>query len=111
MLQGYVADSAGAAATAGSVTFEYCSYAGRPNDPAAADEAPMEACDQGTASWARLSSISVTAGSCPGFGTGYACWNFGPVDIPRQVGFRIRYQPQGSGIPAGTTAPRNFTWY
>jgi hypothetical protein len=36
--------------------------------------------------------------------------NFGIVSIPRVVGFRIRYEPQGSGIPAGMTAPENFTW-
>ena len=111
ILKAYVTDSAGLPAQKGSVTFEYCSYkGGPPNDITRADEAPKEACEQGTASWARLTSISVTAGRCPNLGTGYACMNFGIVRIPRDVGFRISYQPQGSGIPAGMTEPENFSW-
>lgn len=111
MLKGYVTDSSGRAAQKGTVTFEYCSYkGGPPNDITRADEAPREACEQGEATWARLASISVTAGHCPTLGTGYACMNFGVVQIPRDVGFRIRYQPQGSGIAAGMTEPENFTW-
>jgi len=54
--------------------------------------------------------MSVTAGRCPLLGNGYACVNFGVVQIPRDVGFRIRYEPQGSGIAAGMTVPENFTW-
>jgi hypothetical protein len=111
ILKAYVTNSSGVPAQKGSVTFEYCSYkGGPPNDIARADEAPKEACEQGTASWARLASISVTAGRCPTLGTGYACMNFGIVRIPRDVGFRIRYEPQGSGIAAGMTVPENFTW-
>lgn len=111
ILKAYVSDSSGRAAKAGSVTFEYCSYKGRPpNDIERADEAPMEACAEGSADWARLASLSVTTGSCPTLGTGYACVNFGIVRIPREVGFRIRYEPQGSGIAAGMTEPKNFTW-
>jgi hypothetical protein len=111
ILKAYVTDSSGLPAQKGSVTFEYCSYkGGPPNDIARADEAPKEACEQGTASWARLTSISVTAGRCPTLGTGYACMNFGIVRIPRDVGFRIRYEPQGSGIAGGMTQPENFTW-
>jgi hypothetical protein len=93
----------------GSVTFEYCSYGGRKNDITAPDEAPKEACDQGLASWARLRSIALDGG-CPQLGTGYACMNFGIVQIPRDVGFRFRYTPQGSGIAAGTSESKNFTW-
>ena len=111
ILKAYVTDSAGHPAQKGSVTFEYCSFkGGPPNDIDRADEAPKEACDQGLASWSRLTSISVTAGRCPYVGTGYACMNFGIVMIPREIGFRIRYEPQGSGIPAGTTVPENFLW-
>ena len=111
ILKAYVTDSSGLPAQKGSVTFEYCSYkGGPPNDITRADEAPKEACEQGTASWARLTSISVTAGRCPTLGTGYACMNFGIVRIPRDVGFRIRYEPQGSGIAGGMTQPENFTW-
>lgn len=111
ILKAYVTDSSGTPAQKGSVTFEYCSYkGGPPNDITRADEAPKEACEQGTASWARLTSISVTAGRCPTLGTGYACMNFGIVRIPRDVGFHIRYEPQGSGIAASMTVPENFTW-
>jgi len=111
ILKAYVTDASGRPAQKGTVTFEYCSYkGGPPNDIARADEAPMEACVDGSASWARLASISVTAGRCPTLGTGYACVNFGVVRIPRDVGFRIRYESQGSGIAAGVTVPKNFTW-
>jgi hypothetical protein len=93
------------------VTFEYCSYTGLPpNDITRPDEAPKEACEQGTGSWARLGSKSVAAGTCPSLGTGYACLDFGVVRIPRSVGFRFRYSPQGSDIAAGTSEAHNFTW-
>jgi hypothetical protein len=110
ILKAYVTDSSGSPAQKGTVTFEYCSYKGPANDINRPDEAPLEACAQGNASWGRLASISVTAGRCPLLGNGYACVNFGVVQIPRDVGFRIRYEPQGSGIAAGTTPPENFTW-
>jgi hypothetical protein len=110
ILKAYVTNSSGSPAQKGSVTFEYCSYKGPANDINRPDEAPLEACAQGTASWARLASMSVTAGRCPLLGNGYACVNFGVVQIPRDVGFRIRYEPQGSGIAAGMTTPQNFTW-
>ena len=110
ILKAYVTDSSGHPAQKGTVTFEYCSYRGPANDINRPDEAPLEACAQGTAAWARLASISVTAGRCPLLGNGHACMNFGVVQIPRDVGFRIRYEPQGSGIAAGMTVPENFTW-
>ena len=111
ILKAYVTDSTGLPAQKGRVTFEYCSFkGGPPNDIERADEAPKEACEQGTARWSRLASISVTAGSCPFLADGYACMNFGIVQIPRDIGFRIRYEPQGSGIAAGTSVPENFTW-
>ena len=51
ILKASVTSSTGSAAQAGTVTFEYCSYKGRPaNDITRADEAPKEACEQGTAS-------------------------------------------------------------
>lgn len=93
------------------MTFEYCSYKGGPsNDIERADEAPKEACTDGSARWARLTTRSVREGFCPTLGMGYACMNFGIVRIPRVIGFRIRYESQGSGIPSGMTAPENFTW-
>ena len=36
--------------------------------------------------------------------------NFGMVTIPREIGFRFRYSPQGSGIANGTSEATNFTW-
>ena len=58
ILKASVTSSTGTTAQAGTVTFEYCSDKGRPsNDISRADEAPKEACDQGTATWARLRSI------------------------------------------------------
>jgi hypothetical protein len=111
ILQASVTSSTGSAAQAGTVTFEYCSYKGRPpNDISRADEAPKEACEQGTASWARLGSLSVYPGMCPALGPGYACLNFGVVRLPRDVGFRFRYASQGSGIASGTSPSKNFTW-
>jgi hypothetical protein len=111
ILQAHVTDGTGAPAQKGTVTFEYCSYkGGPPNDIARADEAPKEACEAGSATWARLAGISVSAGRCPTLGVGYACYTFGVVRIPRDVGFRFSYSPQGSGIAAGTSASENFTW-
>lgn len=111
ILTAHVTSTAGAPAQKGTVTFEYCSYKGLPpNDIARADEAPKEACAQGTADWARLASKSIGGGTCPTLGIGYACVNFGVVRIPRDVGFRFRYSPQGSGIAAGVSEEKNFTW-
>lgn len=111
ILKAYVTDSAGAPARKGTVTFEYCSYTGGPaNDITRPDEAPKEACDAGTATWARLQAMTVDSGRCPTLGLGYACSNFGIVRIPRDVGFRFRYNPQGSPVAAGTSEMKNFTW-
>lgn len=111
ILRAYVTDSSGNPAQKGTVTFEYCSYkGGPPNDITRADEAPKEACAQGTASWARLTSMSVNPGTCAPLGTGYACMNFGIVQIPRDIGFRFKYSPQGSSIASGVSDAKNFTW-
>ena len=111
ILKASVTSSTGSAAQAGTVTFEYCSYkGGPPNDITRADEAPKEACEQGTASWARLTSVSVSPGMCPGLEPGSACMNFGIVRLPRDVGFRFRYASQRSGIASGTSQSKNFTW-
>ena len=113
-LKGRVTDSSGNPAQKGTVRFEYCSY-GRPyNDITRPDEAPKEACDLGTATWTLRESRTIgTFGSCPPAlaGAGSVCNEFGRVRIARDVGFRISYQPQGSGIPAGSSTPENFTWY
>ena len=110
ILKASVTSSAGSAAQSGTVTFEYCSYKGRPpNDISRADEAPKEACEQGTASWARLRSLYASS-ECPALAPGYACLGFGVVRLPRDVGFRFRYASQGSAIASGMSQPKNFTW-
>jgi hypothetical protein len=103
ILKAHVTDAAtGLPATNGTVTFEYCSLKKRPpNDITRADEAPLEACASGDASWARLGSVGVNT-------SGDAHWNFGIVRIPRTVGFRFRYGR--GGIASGISAPANFTW-
>jgi hypothetical protein len=116
VIRAHVTDSSGRPATAGSITIQYCSYGGPAGDINRPDEAPMEACADGTATWVRHTSRSVTAGGCPEFSKpelsyGYVCANFGIVRIPRTVGFRAQYQPKSSSIAAGTTAPKDFTWY
>jgi len=111
VLRAFVTDSAGVPVQTGAVTFEYCSYrSGPPNDITRADEAPKEACETPTASWARLGTVKVDAGSCPGLGLGNACQFFGIVRIPRDIGFRFRYAAQRSGIADGISEPTNFTW-
>jgi hypothetical protein len=104
VLGAHVEDLAGNDAQSGSVTFEYCSLkGGPPNDITRADEAPLEACADGSASWARLLSLSVNA-------TGDAFMNFGYASIPRTVGFRFKFNGGRSGIASGVSVPRNFTW-
>jgi hypothetical protein len=111
ILVGHVADAAGNAATSGTVTFEYCSYKGRPpNDITRADEAPLEACADGSANWARLTSFQIDAGTCPQLGAGYACMDFGIVRIPRKIGFRIRFSAHGGSVASGASVPQNFEW-
>ena len=109
ILRADVTDLAGNPATAGTVTFEYCSYPGRPNLVTDADEAPMEACEQGLAKWARLDSRNVADNHCRAIGAGSACYPFGSVRIPRTIGFRFRYAQKGS-IASGISPARNFVW-
>src|SRR5215204_590390 len=100
ILRAYVADAFGVPAQSGTATFEYCSYKRLPpNDIERADEAPKEACDAGIATWKRLWNVDI--GNCPRFGAGSACLNFGVVRIPRDVGFRFRFNGKRSGIDAG----------
>src|SRR5262245_36528861 len=76
VLRAQVTDLSGNPATAGTVTFEYCSYLGRRNFATEADEAPKEACEQGQAKWARLGSWTVGegGGNCLAIGSGSACF-------------------------------------
>ena len=103
-LRAHVESSFGPAAR-GAVTFQYCSFKGRPpNDITRADEAPSSACEvDGTARWANLLSMKVNE-------SGDASMNFGFVRIPRTVGFRFRYSPQGGDIASGVSAAEDFTW-
>ena len=111
ILAAHITDAAGNAATSGTVTFEYCSYKGLPpNDITRADEAPLEACRDGLANWARLTSISLDTRGCPQLGPGYACMDFGIVRIPRKIGFRIRFSAHGGSIANGASNPQNFEW-
>ena len=100
----------GAPALAVSAIFEYCSYGGRPNNIENADEAPLSACQDGTADWRRLGSSRLDTNSCTGLGAGYTCEFFGAVRIPRSIGFRFQYGPQGGLIDEGASAEMEFTW-
>jgi len=111
ILRAYVEDSARVPAQNGTAAFEYCSYKSLPpGDIERADEAPKEACDAGIARWRRLGSRDVNAGSCPHLGVGNACFNFGIVRIPRDVGFRFKFSGKRSGIDSGVSEAANFTW-
>jgi hypothetical protein len=105
VLKAHVARSSGPVQE-GAVVFEYCSYKGLPpNDITRADEAPLEACQTGEASWDRLSRGAVRLNE-----SGDAFQFFGAARIPRTVGFRIRYVAQGSGFESGVSEPENFTF-
>jgi hypothetical protein len=110
-LKAQVTDPSGNPATTGTVTFDYCSY-GKPTDYITdPDEAPKEACEQGTATWVQLRrALRVSDAACFHLGGGSACTYFSVVRIPRTVGFRFRYAQQGSSIASGTSPARNFVW-
>jgi hypothetical protein len=109
ILKALVTDASGNPATAGTVTFEYCSYGKPTDDITNPDEAPKEACDQGAAKWAQLRR-AMRVPLCPASLGGSACTSFDVVRIPRTVGFRFRYAQQASSITAGTSPARNFIW-
>jgi hypothetical protein len=109
ILKAQVTDTSGNPATLGSVTFDYCSYNGRPNDITQADHAPKEACEQGLAKWTRLDSIYFSS-SCQFFGGGTSCLGFGTCRTPRTIGFRFRYAQKNGTIAGGTSEARNFVW-
>ena len=102
VLKARVTDNLGQAAQMGTVTFEYCSRGGRPNDITNADEAPLSECAAGTATWRSLLRLSVNQ-------LGEAAMNFGLVRIPRTIGFRFRYQGgRRAGIADGVGGPRDI---
>jgi hypothetical protein len=99
-------ESSGAPVQEGAVIFEYCSYKRLPpNDITRADEAPLEKCQTGEASWDRLSRGNEVLDE-----SGDAYEFFGAVRIPRTVGFRFRYVAQGSEFEPGVSPPENFTF-
>ena len=94
VLRSEVKDNAGALATVGKVTYEFCWSKG--------DYAPSAACETGSGSWRRLFTMNVDPiGSRFGFGS---------CSTPRTIGFRFTYSGRGA-IAAGVSAPRDFTWY
>ncbi len=97
-------ENTGLPAQSGLVSFQYCSYKGLPpNDISRPDEAPMEACADGSATWKSLAGLLKVDQS------GDAYFDFGIVLIPRTVGFRYIYKGQGS-VANGMGGPKNFTW-
>lgn len=93
----------GLPATDGTVTFQYCSRAGRKNDRTDADEAPRVECDEGAAKWATVVSVRLNQ-------KGEAFGGFGFVQIPRTIGFRFLFRPEKSGIDTGISAHLDFRW-
>ena len=66
LLKARVTDTSGNPATAGSVTFDYCSYGKPTNDITNPDEAPMEACEQGAAKWSHwLGPVALLTSAAP----------------------------------------------
>jgi hypothetical protein len=104
ILGALIKDANGVPAHGGSVTFQYCSFKGLPpNDINRADEAPLQACADGTAKWAFLGTVPVDA-------TGNAFLDFGIVRIPRTVGFRCKFSGKGTPISSGNCLPEDFLW-
>ena len=109
ILKASVTSSTGSAAQAGTVTFEYCSYkGGPPNDITRADEAPKEACEQGTASWARLRSLYASSGTCPALGLSpdTRAWASASCGFPVTWGSASGTRRRGAKSPAGRASRR-----
>ena len=80
------------------------SQGGPRNDTTRPDDAPSSACEaDGTGRWANLQSIKLKEARDVDV-------NFGFVQIPRTVGFRFRYAPQGADIASGVSPAEDFTW-
>jgi hypothetical protein len=94
VLKSRITDSNGVPAEEGTVTYEYCE---RQNV-----KVPSAECESGRAHWTRLMSMSVDQiGSLA---------NFGSCSTPRTIGFRVRFNGQGSGIASGVSAARDVSW-
>lgn len=104
ILGALVKDAGGSPARSGSVTFQYCSLKGLPpGDINRADEAPLQACADGSGKWALLGTVPVDS-------TGNAYLDFGIVQIPRTVGFRCHFSGKGTLIASGNCQPKDFLW-
>ena len=101
-LKAHVTSSAGPV-TSGTAIFQYCSRPGPKNDITRADEAPKAECEAGTARWTTLLSVGLNQ-----FGDAYG--GFGVVRIPRTIGFRYQFRSDRSGVAAGTSPAKDFTW-
>jgi hypothetical protein len=94
VLMSEIRDSNGVRVEVGTVTYEYCE---KQNVKVQSSE-----CDSGRGRWTRLLSMSVDPiGSRAGFGT---------CSTPRTIGFRVRYNGQGSDIASGVSASRDVSW-
>ena len=89
--------------TSGTAIFQYCSRPGPKNDITRADEAPKAECEAGTARWTTLVAVGLNQ-----FGDAYG--GFGVVRIPRTIGFRYQFRSDRSGVAAGTSPAKDFTW-
>jgi hypothetical protein len=105
LLRAQVKDNSGNPAKTGTVIFEYCSLNGYPKDDITQiDEAPIEACADGRATWTPLVTIGVNQ-------SGEATMNFGFVRVTPVIGFRFRYLNSGGGIASGMSEPANFRFH
>lgn len=91
-----VRNANGDAAQGGSATFEYCSKGPPRDDITNPDETSVVACASGSGSWLYVGMVAVDS-------EGEARFNFGQVTVVRVIGFRFRYEGQGSGIASFTT--------
>ena len=85
--------------------FEYCSRKGFPTDDITrVDEAPREACANGSAAWAHLFTSGLSSQS------GDAYMNFGFVRVTPVIGFRFRYVG-GNAIADGVSEHKDMTFH
>lgn len=93
VLMARVTDAAGTLATAGRITYEYCSL----------DNVKVQssACESGPGRWKKFWTIDADPYGSPLF--------FGTCTTPRVIGFRLRFGG-GGGIAAGVSAPKDVTW-
>ena len=91
-------------ATAGTVTFQYCSRPGPTRDITRVDEAPSAECDAGSAKWATLQSVEVNP-----LGVAFGGMDGAP-QIPRSIGFRFLFRGKNGTVASGASPHLDFTW-